>query len=326
MAIFEQIIAALPQEVVFKLKLILATLLVLFLVAIYVIGYFSSSRRYEFYRDTQGVGYSVTRYFLGLLPIHKKRYCGLKRLEVEDYLYKDEGVKRDCAELYAVLSSGDRLLLKKLTLHNYEQEVKEIARNIESIIHSRKPDSLIIHHCRKLSFVMGLLAFVLSLPWLLLCIWWLGEVLVKDLTPIISESLAEATILEDNKPYVHPANPEFTISDLPNQFPIIDKTFITKVERSNQDNDDVVWLKTNSYNGIELTNAIKIKLQAQGWETSNISTFPSYDIEGNLKAVSGYDFYFRRSPSGAQGHVATNKSQGSWGAVISIPADLKASE
>lgn len=320
MAIFEQIIAALPQDVVLKLQLILSVLLIVFILGIYIIGYFSSSRRYEFYRQMQDVGFTVTRYAMGLIPIYRKKYGGLKRLEVESYLDENEGVSRDCADVYAILSSGEKVLLKKLTLYNYEQEVKEIAHNIESIIHSRQPDTLIIHHCRKLSFVMGLLAFVLSLPWLLLCLWWLGGVLLKDLEPSINDSLSLHSVLEDNKPYQYPADPLYSISDLPDNFPIIDNTFITDIRLNNQDNDDVVWLKTNSYNSEELAYAIKEKLHTQGWETSRLKDFPSYNTDGTLKSEHGYEFYFRNSDHSIEGYVATYKSQGSWGANISIPA------
>ena len=61
--------------------------------------------------------FTVTRYLIGLIPIYKKTYKGLKYIEVENYTETDEGVTTDHASIYAYLNSGKKIYLKKLTVY-----------------------------------------------------------------------------------------------------------------------------------------------------------------------------------------------------------------
>lgn len=105
MEFFNQLNAVLPLNIII---ILLSVLLFPLLVLTYAIGYFLGSRRYKFYRNQKGVGFTVTRYLIGLIPIYKKTYKGLKSIEVEDYIYTDEGTTNDCARIYAHLKSGKR--------------------------------------------------------------------------------------------------------------------------------------------------------------------------------------------------------------------------
>lgn len=294
----------------------------------YVIGYFLGSRRYTFYRDWMALDFTVTRYLIGLIPIYKKTYKGLKYIEVENYTETDEGVITDHASIYAYLNSGKKIYLKKLTVYSSEKEIKEIATNIGILITSRKSDALIIHNGRMQSFLLSIFGYTLGPSTLLVLLFPLAAVGLDVFAPSIETYLskqdwpADSEQNSDNELEVYPADLNYSVSDLPNTFPIIDDTIITQIQFKSEDNTWEVWLNAASYEGNELAIVIKQALHAKGWQTSRIEDFPSYDREGNTKPESGYIFYLRNVEHTLEGSVIISKSDDDWISVISVPVPV----
>ena len=318
MEFLNQINAVLPQNVI----IILLTVLLFSLFGLtYAIGYFLGSRRYKFYRNQEGVSFTVTRYLIGLIPIYKKTYKGLKHIEVEDYIYTDEGTRYDCARLYAHLKSGENIHLKKLTTYSNERNIKKIAADIETLIQSRKRDALIIHNCRIQSFVLAFFGYTLGVPFLIGFLWMIGYAALPSIEAYLSQQDLSGHIEQNNNnnPDVHLADSSHNVSDLPSNFPIIDDTVITKINFKNKDNTWEVWLDANNYEPIKLHEVIKQAVQAKGWETSRTEDFPSYDNEGNAKPDSGYIFYLRNAEHTLEGDVIITKGINGLVGIISVP-------
>lgn len=323
-----QIISALPQHLIIKLLFVFLVVFVLFLVIIYIIGYFSSSRHYKFYRQWDGISVTVTRYFMGLFPIHKKTFAGLKQIEVEEYIqhYDDSSQTRDCARIYAILKpsnqSSKRMLLSRIAISSHESEVHKTACDIKNFIQSRQLNTLVMHNYRMGSFAIASFAYAVSIPFVLTYLWSFGAVSINFLAPDINESLTQQAAIADNKSEVYSAPPIYSVSDLPATFPIIDNTIITQVQFNDANSTWVVWLDANSYDSIKLHEVIKNAVHAKGWQTSRTEDFPTYARQGNSEPDSGYIFYIRNAEHTLEGDVVITKGVNGLTSVISVPVTV----
>lgn len=306
--------------------IIVGVLLFLFFSISYVIGYLLGSRRYTFYRDWIDVNFTVTRYLLGLIPIHKKTYKGLKNIEIENYIETDEGRRYDRARIYAYLKSGKTVELKKLTVYNREKEIREIATNIETLLHSRQQDALIIHNCRMQSLLAGILGYTLGTSSLLVLLFPLGAIGLDFFAPSIETYLSKQEWPADSEhrkeSEVYSAPPDYSASDLPSTFPIIDDTVITQIQFKNENNTWEVWLDANNYEPIKLHQGIKQAVHDKGWQTSRTEVFPSYDSDGNAKPDSGYIFYLRNAEHTLEGDVIITEGINGLVGIISVPVPV----